>query len=185
MWASVGAVHTCKEGTRQNSASRRHSPLVSMEPVRETIPRSPEDWEWGTEADHLLLCGHQAVLGWVWTDVLLLLCSATDPPPRIRIINGYITVEPHPRGHGRSSHAHTDTCSSHQLSHSLFLLLLTVTLHTARLRWNTGGAKVQGSGLKKQKRKLCEKKNKNRRLWVGHLFFGVFLNCLFFLNLDH
>ncbi|KAM6363409.1 metalloprotease TIKI1-like isoform 3-T4 [Pluvialis apricaria] len=59
--------------------------------------------------------------------------SATDPPPRIRIINGYITVEPHPSGHGRSSHAHADTCSGHQLSHSLFLLLLTLTLHSARL----------------------------------------------------
>ncbi|XP_054041799.1 metalloprotease TIKI1 isoform X3 [Rissa tridactyla] len=59
--------------------------------------------------------------------------SATDPPPRIRIINGYITVEPQPRGHGRSSHAHTDTGSAHQLSHSLFLLLLTLTLQTTRL----------------------------------------------------
>ncbi|XP_063177232.1 metalloprotease TIKI1 isoform X1 [Chroicocephalus ridibundus] len=59
--------------------------------------------------------------------------SATDPPPRIRIINGYITVEPQPRGHRRSSHAHTDTGSAHQLSHSLFLLLLTLTLQTTRL----------------------------------------------------
>ncbi|XP_009703591.1 PREDICTED: metalloprotease TIKI1-like, partial [Cariama cristata] len=59
--------------------------------------------------------------------------SATDPPPRIRIINGYITVEPQPRGHGRSSHAHADTSSAHQLSHSLFLLLLTLTLHMIKL----------------------------------------------------
>ncbi|XP_009987958.1 PREDICTED: metalloprotease TIKI1-like [Tauraco erythrolophus] len=59
--------------------------------------------------------------------------SATDPPPRIRIINGYITVEPQPRGHGRSSHAHADTASAHQLSLSLFLSLLTLTLHMIRL----------------------------------------------------
>ncbi|XP_074788227.1 metalloprotease TIKI1 isoform X2 [Athene noctua] len=59
--------------------------------------------------------------------------SATDPPPRIRIINGYITVEPQPQDHGRSSHAHTDTGSTHQLSHSLFLPLLTLTLHMIRL----------------------------------------------------
>ncbi|XP_050769121.1 metalloprotease TIKI1 isoform X1 [Gymnogyps californianus] len=59
--------------------------------------------------------------------------SATDPPPRIRIINGYITVEPQPRGHGRSSHAHADTGSAHQLSRSLFLPLLTLTLHMIRL----------------------------------------------------
>ncbi|KAM6036336.1 metalloprotease TIKI1-like isoform 4-T6 [Theristicus caerulescens] len=59
--------------------------------------------------------------------------SATDPPPRIRIINGYITVEPQPRGHGRSSHARTDTSSAHQLSYSLFLLLLILTLHMIRL----------------------------------------------------
>ncbi|XP_009863856.1 PREDICTED: metalloprotease TIKI1-like, partial [Apaloderma vittatum] len=58
--------------------------------------------------------------------------SATDPPPRIRIINGYITVEPQPRGHGRSSHTHADTSNAHQLSHSLFLSLLTLTLHMIR-----------------------------------------------------
>ncbi|RLV98067.1 hypothetical protein DV515_00011151 [Chloebia gouldiae] len=52
--------------------------------------------------------------------------SATDPPPRIRIINGYITVEP--RGHGWSSHTRADTSSAHQLSRSLFLPLLTWTL---------------------------------------------------------
>ncbi|XP_059730238.1 metalloprotease TIKI1 isoform X2 [Haemorhous mexicanus] len=54
--------------------------------------------------------------------------SAADPPPRIRIINGYITVEPQPRGHGRSSHARTGTSSAHQIPHSLFLPLLTLTL---------------------------------------------------------
>ncbi|XP_010073419.1 PREDICTED: metalloprotease TIKI1-like [Pterocles gutturalis] len=59
--------------------------------------------------------------------------SATDPPPRIRIINGYITVEPQPRGHAQSSHACADTSSAHQLSHSLFLPLLTSTLHMIRL----------------------------------------------------
>ncbi|KAM4752424.1 metalloprotease TIKI1 isoform 1-T1 [Cyanocitta cristata] len=59
--------------------------------------------------------------------------SATDPPPRIRIINGYITVEPQPRGHGRSSHTRTDTSSAHQLSHPLFLPLLTLTLH--KIMW--------------------------------------------------
>ncbi|XP_039423483.1 metalloprotease TIKI1 isoform X3 [Corvus cornix cornix] len=59
--------------------------------------------------------------------------SATDPPPRIRIINGYITVEPQPRGHGRSSRTRTDTSSAHQLSHPLFLPLLTLTLH--KIMW--------------------------------------------------
>ncbi|XP_052633427.1 metalloprotease TIKI1 isoform X3 [Harpia harpyja] len=59
--------------------------------------------------------------------------SATDPPPRIRIINGYITVEPQPRGHGRSSHSRADTGSAHQLSHSVFLLLLILTFHMIRL----------------------------------------------------
>ncbi|XP_053257687.1 metalloprotease TIKI1-like [Podarcis raffonei] len=50
--------------------------------------------------------------------------STTDPPPRIRIINGYITVEPQPRGHGRSSHIQTDTnCSS-----GLFLFFSTMIL---------------------------------------------------------
>ncbi|KAJ6657124.1 hypothetical protein lerEdw1_002870 [Lerista edwardsae] len=52
--------------------------------------------------------------------------SATDPPPRIRIINGYITVEPQPRGHGRSSHIQSDTSSSRGLF--LFLPTLTLTL---------------------------------------------------------
>ncbi|KAM6033818.1 metalloprotease TIKI1 [Chlamydotis macqueenii] len=55
--------------------------------------------------------------------------SATDPPPQIRIINGYITVEPQPQGHGRSSHAYSDINSTHQVSRSLFLSLLTLTLH--------------------------------------------------------
>ncbi|XP_041327406.1 metalloprotease TIKI1 isoform X3 [Pyrgilauda ruficollis] len=59
--------------------------------------------------------------------------SATDPPPRIRIINGYITVEPQPRGHGRSSHTRADTSSAHQISHSLFLPLLTLTLRKIML----------------------------------------------------
>ncbi|XP_062465717.1 metalloprotease TIKI1-like isoform X3 [Pezoporus occidentalis] len=59
--------------------------------------------------------------------------SDTNPPPRIRIINGYITVEPQPRGHGRSSHAHADTGSTYELSCSLFLTLLTLTLHMIRL----------------------------------------------------
>ncbi|XP_061220967.1 metalloprotease TIKI1 isoform X2 [Neopsephotus bourkii] len=59
--------------------------------------------------------------------------SDTNPPPRIRIINGYITVEPQPRGHGRSSHAHADTGSTSDLSCSLFLTLLTLTLHMIRL----------------------------------------------------
>ncbi|XP_031465014.1 metalloprotease TIKI1-like [Phasianus colchicus] len=64
--------------------------------------------------------------------------SATDPPPRIRIINGYITVEPQPRGHGWFSPARTDTSShrhsgSHQLSHSLLLSLLTLAMHMIRL----------------------------------------------------
>ncbi|KAM6303168.1 metalloprotease TIKI1 [Podargus strigoides] len=59
--------------------------------------------------------------------------SATDSPPRIRIINGYITVEPQPRSHGWSSHARAETSSTHQLSHSLFLWLLILTSHMIRL----------------------------------------------------
>ncbi|XP_015705076.1 metalloprotease TIKI1-like isoform X3 [Coturnix japonica] len=59
--------------------------------------------------------------------------SATDPPPRIRIINGYITVEPQPRGHGRFSPARTDTSGSHQLSLSPLLSLLTLATHMIRL----------------------------------------------------
>ncbi|XP_051499424.1 metalloprotease TIKI1 [Apus apus] len=59
--------------------------------------------------------------------------SATDPPPRIRIINGYITVQPRPRGHGRSSHTRANTSSAHQLSCSLFLSLMSLTLHMIRL----------------------------------------------------
>ncbi|XP_071436409.1 metalloprotease TIKI1 isoform X3 [Pithys albifrons albifrons] len=59
--------------------------------------------------------------------------NATDCPPRIRIINGYITVEPQPRGHGWSSHTRADTGSTHQLSNSLSLLLLTLTLHIIML----------------------------------------------------
>ncbi|XP_027759657.1 metalloprotease TIKI1-like [Empidonax traillii] len=59
--------------------------------------------------------------------------SATDHPPRIRIINGFITVESQPRGHGRSSHMRTDTDSAHQPSHSLFLPLLSVTFHMIML----------------------------------------------------
>ncbi|XP_015279224.1 PREDICTED: metalloprotease TIKI1 [Gekko japonicus] len=56
--------------------------------------------------------------------------SATDPPPRIRIINGYITVEPQPRGHGRSSHIQTDTSFSSGLFPSLHTLALTLVLPT-------------------------------------------------------
>ncbi|XP_044876332.1 metalloprotease TIKI1 isoform X2 [Mauremys mutica] len=56
--------------------------------------------------------------------------STTDPPPRIRIINGYITVEPQPRGHGRSSHLHTETSRAHMPVHSLLILLLTRALQT-------------------------------------------------------
>uniref|UniRef100_A0A8C3JUN4 Metalloprotease TIKI n=1 Tax=Calidris pygmaea TaxID=425635 RepID=A0A8C3JUN4_9CHAR len=59
--------------------------------------------------------------------------SATKPPPRIRIINGYLTVEPQPRSRGRCSHAHADTGRAHRLSRSLFLLVLALTLHTTRL----------------------------------------------------
>ncbi|XP_063996513.1 metalloprotease TIKI1-like isoform X2 [Pogoniulus pusillus] len=59
--------------------------------------------------------------------------SATDPPPQIRIINGYITVEPHPQGHRRSSHTHADSASAHCLSCSLCLPLLTSTLFVIRL----------------------------------------------------
>ncbi|XP_050185115.1 metalloprotease TIKI1 [Myiozetetes cayanensis] len=59
--------------------------------------------------------------------------SATDHPPRIRIINGYIAVESQPRGRGRSSHIRTDASSAHQPSRSLFFLLLTLTFHMIML----------------------------------------------------
>uniref|UniRef100_A0A8B9R323 Metalloprotease TIKI n=1 Tax=Anas platyrhynchos TaxID=8839 RepID=A0A8B9R323_ANAPL len=59
--------------------------------------------------------------------------STTDPPPRIRIINGYITVEPQPRGHGRFSHARTDTSGAHQLFCPLLASLLTSAVHVIRL----------------------------------------------------
>ncbi|XP_075787430.1 metalloprotease TIKI1 isoform X1 [Pelodiscus sinensis] len=56
--------------------------------------------------------------------------STTDPPPRIRIINGYITVEPRPRGHGRSSHLQTETSRAQPPVHFLFTLLLTLAVQT-------------------------------------------------------
>ncbi|XP_032061892.1 metalloprotease TIKI1 isoform X2 [Aythya fuligula] len=59
--------------------------------------------------------------------------STTDPPPRIRIINGYITVEPQPRGHGRFSHARTDTSGAHRLFCPLLASLLTSAVHVIRL----------------------------------------------------
>ncbi|KAM9167860.1 metalloprotease TIKI1 isoform 2-T2 [Mergus octosetaceus] len=59
--------------------------------------------------------------------------STTDPPPRIRIINGYITVEPQPRGHGRFSHACMDTSSAHRLFCPLLASLLTSAVHVIRL----------------------------------------------------
>lgn len=124
------------------------------------FPGAQKDTKWDTEADHLLLCGRQTVLVWIWTDIFLLPCSATDSPAWIRIINGYITVEPQPWGHGQSRHTHADTDSAHQLFHSLFLLLLILTLHMIRLHWNKGGAKLQGSHFEKQKRNLCEKTQK-------------------------
>ncbi|XP_071587237.1 metalloprotease TIKI1 isoform X5 [Heliangelus exortis] len=57
--------------------------------------------------------------------------SATDPPPRIHIINDHITVEP--QGHGWWSHTCANTGTTHQLPHSLFLSLLTLTLHMITL----------------------------------------------------
>ncbi|XP_068524113.1 metalloprotease TIKI1 isoform X2 [Anas acuta] len=59
--------------------------------------------------------------------------STTDPPPWIRIINGYITVEPQPRGHGRFSHARTDTSGAHRLFCPLLASLLTSAVHMIRL----------------------------------------------------
>ncbi|KAH0628433.1 hypothetical protein JD844_009588 [Phrynosoma platyrhinos] len=56
--------------------------------------------------------------------------SMTDPPPRIRIINGYITVEPQPRGHGRSSHIQADLSSSSGLFSFFYTLTLTLVLPT-------------------------------------------------------
>ncbi|XP_053145017.1 metalloprotease TIKI1 isoform X1 [Hemicordylus capensis] len=59
--------------------------------------------------------------------------SATDPPPRIRIINGYITVEPQPRGHGQSSHIQSDTSRSGGLFLSLPALTMTLVLPTVMM----------------------------------------------------
>ncbi|XP_061875040.1 metalloprotease TIKI1 [Colius striatus] len=59
--------------------------------------------------------------------------SATDSPPQIHIINGYVMVEPRPQGYGHSTHTHINTSSAQHLSCSLFFPLLTVTLHMIRL----------------------------------------------------
>nr|XP_060619680.1 metalloprotease TIKI1 isoform X1 [Anolis sagrei ordinatus] len=59
--------------------------------------------------------------------------STTDPPPRIRIINGYITVEPQPRGHGRSSHVQADLNSSSGLFLFFYALTLTLVFSTITL----------------------------------------------------
>ncbi|XP_043916865.1 metalloprotease TIKI1-like [Protopterus annectens] len=52
--------------------------------------------------------------------------STTDPPPRIRIINGYITVEPLPREHGHFHYILTDIATMKSLS--ILPLLLTLTI---------------------------------------------------------
>ncbi|XP_064415241.1 metalloprotease TIKI1-like isoform X2 [Latimeria chalumnae] len=54
--------------------------------------------------------------------------STTVPPPRIRIINGYITVEPLPRGHGRSSHIQAPSDLASGTSLSPFTLILTLAV---------------------------------------------------------
>ncbi|OCU00824.1 metalloprotease TIKI1 [Xenopus laevis] len=51
--------------------------------------------------------------------------SSTDTPPQIRIINGYITVEPHPREHEKDTYINTARSLSCSLSSpSVFLLLV-------------------------------------------------------------
>ncbi|XP_029457791.1 metalloprotease TIKI1-like [Rhinatrema bivittatum] len=57
--------------------------------------------------------------------------SSTFPPPQIRIINGYITIEPRPQGHGRSSHIQTATNNSSLPLLPFSALLLTMTFQTA------------------------------------------------------
>ncbi|XP_060619681.2 metalloprotease TIKI1 isoform X2 [Anolis sagrei] len=59
--------------------------------------------------------------------------STTDPPLRIRIINGYITVEPQPRGHGRSSHVQADLNSSSGMFLFFYTLTLTLVFSTITL----------------------------------------------------
>ncbi|XP_067409516.1 metalloprotease TIKI1 isoform X4 [Emydura macquarii macquarii] len=60
--------------------------------------------------------------------------STTDPPPRIRIINGYITVEPQPRGHGRSSDLQAETSRAQVPVLSLFIWVLTLAWQTLTMR---------------------------------------------------
>ncbi|XP_061071661.1 metalloprotease TIKI1 isoform X2 [Conger conger] len=48
------------------------------------------------------------------------------PPPLVRILNGYITVQPHDRGHGRSNHVQTSSDSTSIPALSVTYLLLTV-----------------------------------------------------------
>lgn len=60
--------------------------------------------------------------------------TVTPPPPLVRIINGYITVEPLVHGHGRSDHIRTYADSASLPSTSLLLFILTLvaqilTLH--------------------------------------------------------
>ncbi|XP_015217173.1 metalloprotease TIKI1 [Lepisosteus oculatus] len=58
---------------------------------------------------------------------------APPPPPLVRIINGYITVQPPPRGYGRSSHIRTCLNSASSSTLSFFTLVLTVFAHTLTL----------------------------------------------------
>ncbi|XP_075596306.1 metalloprotease TIKI1 [Balearica regulorum gibbericeps] len=134
-----------------SSSSPAHSPYVASQEL--PLPLHPQEEEEEELLPHLLLPDSINVLEKVdkkykkkkkkqqkkqrlrqFNDLWVRLEeSATDPPPRIRIINGYITVEPQPRGHGRSSHACADTGSAHQFPHSILLLLLTLTLHMISL----------------------------------------------------
>ncbi|KAG5834660.1 metalloprotease TIKI1 [Anguilla rostrata] len=57
------------------------------------------------------------------------------PPPLVRIINGYITVQPHDRGYGRSNHVWTssDSTSTPALSVTYFLLTVCAQVVTFQL----------------------------------------------------
>ncbi|KAI1904880.1 hypothetical protein AGOR_G00010220 [Albula goreensis] len=57
------------------------------------------------------------------------------PPPVVRIINGYITVQPHDRGYGRSKHIQTssDSASIPALSVSFVLVTVCVQILTLQL----------------------------------------------------
>ncbi|XP_066567065.1 metalloprotease TIKI1 [Amia ocellicauda] len=56
------------------------------------------------------------------------------PPPLVRIINGYITVQPHRQGYGRSNHIRTSADSACTSTLSLLSLMLTLSAQILTLQ---------------------------------------------------